>query len=70
MHLFKKINLFLLLLIVMCLCGTLVLKFFDLILKLEYENIWLSGFKVGFVAWIGTIINECYHVYKDKRSKK
>ncbi|MBO6195467.1 MAG: hypothetical protein J6O56_03870 [Bacilli bacterium] len=66
MNIFKKIALFLLLLIVMCLCGTLVLKFFDLILKLKYENIWLSGFKVGFVAWIGTIINEYYHIRKKK----
>lgn len=64
---FRKVILYLLLLVVMWLCGTLVLKIFDLILKLNYENIWFSGFKVGFIAWIGTIINECYHVYKDKK---
>ena len=47
--------------------GTAVLKIFDLLLKLGYENIWLSGFKVGFVAWIGMIINEYYHFIKDNK---
>lgn len=62
----KKIILWLLLLIAMVICGTLVLKIFDLLLKLEYENIWISGFKVGFIAWLGMIINEYYHFVKNK----
>ena len=63
----KNITLWLLLLIVMTIGGTLVLKIFDLILKLEYENIWISGFKVGFVAWIGMLMNEYYHFIKNKK---
>lgn len=66
MKIVKKIILWLLLLIAMVICGTLVLKIFDLLLKLEYENIWISGFKVGFIAWLGMIINEYYHFVKNK----
>jgi len=66
---FKSIILWLLLLIVMFIGGTLVLKIFDVLLKLGYENIWISGFKVGFVAWIGMLINEYYHFIKEKKTK-
>ena len=67
MKIIKKIILWLLFLIAMTIVGTLVLKIFDLILKLGYENIWISGFKVGFVAWIGMLINEYYHFIKNKK---
>lgn len=67
MKVVKKIILWLLLLIAMVICGTLVLKIFDLVLKLGYENIWISGFKVGFVAWLGILINEYYHFVKNKK---
>lgn len=67
MKIAKKIILWLLLLISMVICGTLVLKIFDLLLKLGYENIWISGFKVGFVAWLGMLINEYYHFVKNKK---
>lgn len=63
----KIIVLWLLLLIVMAIFGTLVLKIFDLLLNLEYVNVWSSGFKVGFTAWIGMLINECYHYIKNKK---
>lgn len=42
----------LLLLVALSLCGTLVLKVFDIILHIGFENIWLAGFKVGCVACI------------------
>lgn len=67
MKVVKKIILWLLLLIAMVICGTLVLKIFDLVLKLGYENIWISGFKVGFAAWLGILINEYYHFVKNKK---
>lgn len=70
MKVVKNMGLWLLLLIVMTLCGTIILKLFDLLLKLGYENIWLSGFKVGFIAWIGMLINEYYHFLKNKKSSK
>lgn len=69
LKIFKSIILWLLLLIVMVIGGTLVLKIFDVLLKLGYENIWISGFKVGFVAWIGMLINEYYHFIKEKKTK-
>ena len=67
MKIIKKFILWLLFLIAMTIVGTLVLKIFDLILKLGYENIWISCFKVGSVAWIGMLINEYYHFIKNKK---
>lgn len=67
MKIVKKIILWLLLLIVMVICGTFILKIFDLLLELDYENIWISGFKVGFTAWLGMLINEYYHFVKNKK---
>ncbi len=66
MHYAKKLVLYVLLLLVLCICGTIVIKLFDLVLKLNYESIWSVGFKIGFIAWLGMIINECYHWAKDK----
>ena len=63
----KIIILWLLVLVVMVAGGTVVLKIFDVLLKVGYENIWVSGFKVGFVAWIGMLINEYYHFIKSKK---
>ncbi len=48
----KFIILEILFLIVMLLCATTTVKILDMIFKLSYENIWLEGFKVGFVAWL------------------
>lgn len=48
----------------------LVLKVYDLIFKVGYKNIIISGFKVSLIAWIGMLINECYHVYKNKSTNK
>ena len=48
----KFIILEILFLIVMLLCATTTVIILDMIFKLSYENIWLEGFKVGFVAWL------------------
>lgn len=69
MKLLKNIALYLLLLMAMAICGIIVLKIFDLILNLGFENVWASGSKVGFIAWIGMLINEYYHYIKDKKNK-
>lgn len=66
----KKIVLYLILLIALSVCGTLVLKIYDLIFKIGYENIIMSGFKIGLIAWIGMLINESYHIYKNKSTNK
>jgi len=66
----KKITLYLILLIALSVCGTLVLKIYDLIFKIGYENIIMSGFKIGLIAWIGMLINESYHIYKNKSTNK
>ena len=66
----KKIILYLILLIALSVCGTLVLKIYDLIFKIGYENIIMSGFKIGLIAWIGMLINESYHIYKNKSTNK
>lgn len=66
----KKITLYLILLIALSVCGTLVLKIYDLIFKIGYENIIMPGFKIGLIAWIGMLINESYHIYKNKSTNK
>lgn len=48
----KFIILEILFLVVMLLCATTTMKILDILFKLSYENTWLVGFKVGFVAWL------------------
>ena len=55
MELLKRIVLYTLFLIAMVVCATAVIKIYDLILDLDFENIWEVGFKVGFVAWIAML---------------
>lgn len=45
------------LLVAMLLCGTAVMKILDIILKLNYENVWNIGFKVGFIAWMILLVD-------------
>ncbi len=70
MHHFKKLILYVVLLVALCICSTIVMELLDLILKLNYENIWSMRFKIGFTVWIGMIINEGYHWVKDKINKR
>lgn len=56
MKIVKYIILEILFLIAMLLCGTVVMKVLDVLFQLNYENTWLIGYKVGFIAWLGLSI--------------
>lgn len=68
MKILKNIFLYSLLLIVMIICGTVVLKIYDLILDLKFDNIWEAGFKVGFIAWGLMLIYTYYRHAKNKNN--
>lgn len=70
MKIIKNIILRLIVLIVMIFIGIIILKIFNGILKLGYENIWISGLKVGFVAWIILLMKEYYKYIKNKNKDK
>ncbi len=53
----KKALLGLLILIALSVCGTVVLKIFDVILHIGFENILFEGFKVGLVASVLLLID-------------
>lgn len=65
MEILKKIVLYALFLIAMVVCATAVIKIYDLILDLDFENIWEVGFKVGFVTWIAMLAY--IHLRRKKR---
>ncbi len=65
----KKISLAIILLIALTLCATAVMKLFDLLLGLEYENLWTIGFKVGFLAWMLLIAAKLIQNVRCKREK-
>ena len=48
----KTFAIYALFLIAMLLCGTAVMKIFDWVFQLGYENIWAIGFKVGLFSWL------------------
>ncbi len=52
MKLLKTIILYILLLVVMILCSTVVMMALDCIFEIVHENIWKAGFQVGFAAWL------------------
>lgn len=56
MKIVRSIFLELLLLVVMLLCGTATMKILDILFKLSYKNIWIAGFKVGFIAWLVLLV--------------
>lgn len=56
MKIYRYIVLELLLLIALILCGTAVIKLFDILLKLQFENIWTTGFIAGLFAWVILLI--------------
>ncbi len=66
MTIFKKIILYFILLIVMIICGTATIKIYDKVLNLNYNNIWATGFKVGFIAWCLML---AYIYYRNTRNK-
>ena len=52
----RRIILGLMLLLALSICGTIVLKLFDLILHIGFENIIYEGFKVGLFATVVLLI--------------
>lgn len=52
MKILKTIILYTLFLLAMVLCGMAVMKIFDMVFQLNYENVWSVGCKVGFIAWL------------------
>ena len=68
MKIIKTLILQILLLLVMCLFGTIVIKIFDMVLNLSIESIGETGFKVGFLAWIILLVMTLYN--KKYNSKK
>jgi len=68
MKFIKTLILQILLLLVMCLFGTIVIKIFDMVLNLSIESIGETGFKVGFLAWIILLVMTLYN--KKYNSKK
>jgi len=61
MKFIKNLILQILLLLVMCLFGTIVIKLFDMVLNLSIDSIGETGFKVGFLAWIILLIITLYN---------
>ncbi len=56
MKIVRSIVLEFLLLVAMLLCGTATMKILDILFKLNYENIGVAGFKVGFIAWLVLLV--------------
>ena len=52
MKILKTIILYMLFLFAMVLCSTAVMKVLDMVLQLDYENVWPIGYKVGFASWL------------------
>ena len=52
----KRIILGLMLLVTLSICGTIVLKIFDVILHIGFDNIFFEGFKVGLFATVVLLI--------------
>lgn len=69
MKIVRYIVLEILLLVAMVLCGTAIMKLFDILLKLDYENIWVVGFKVGFIAWLVSLVITIIVKTKKKNNK-
>lgn len=69
MKIFKYIGLEILLLIALILCGIIVVKIFDVVLKLQFENLGSTGFIAGLSAWIILLIGWGVKSAKIKRSK-
>lgn len=66
---FKYIGLEILLLIALILCGIIVMKIFNVVLNLEFENIVATGFIAGLCAWLILLIGWGIKAVKTKRNK-
>lgn len=59
---FKYILLEVLLLIVLCLISVLITKIFDLVLNLQYTNIWTISLKIGILSWIILLVTSIIRI--------
>lgn len=66
---FKYIGLEVLLLLALMLCGTIVVKIFNVALKLKFESIGTTGFIAGLCAWLILLIGWGIKAAKAKRNK-
>ena len=66
---FKYVGLEVLLLIALILCGTIVVKIFNVALKLQFENIGIAGFISGLYAWLILLLGCGIKAAKTKRNK-
>lgn len=62
---FSRMLLRVMLIVALSVCGTIVLKIFDMILHIGFNNIVYEGFKVGLVAWLLLLID----YYRKKKVK-
>lgn len=67
MKIIKYVCLELLLFVSMTLLATATLKIIDMILKLNFDNIWQEGFEVGFLAWIMILVIQIFRRYKKRK---
>ena len=56
-------------LIALILCGIIVMKIFNIVLNLEFENIGATGFIAGLCAWLILLIGWGIKAVKTKRNK-
>lgn len=66
---FKYIGLEVLLFLALMLCGTIVVKIFNVALKLQFESIGTTGFIAGLCAWLILLIGWGIKAAKAKRNK-
>ena len=55
--------------IALILCGTIVVKIFNVALKLQFENIGIAGFISGLYAWLILLLGWGIKAAKTKRNK-
>lgn len=67
MKIIKCICLEILLFISLLILGIVTLKIMDIIFKINFDNIWQDGFKVGFLAWIIVLVSQLFIKYKGKK---
>ena len=63
----KTVLLAVALLVALSLCGTVVLKIFDIIMELNIDNIFYAGFQVGLIAFILLMVGR---IVKQRKAAK
>jgi len=70
MRILKKIILYILMLIVFSIFGCIVIWLCNKLFNLGFNNEINAGVKVGFVSWIGMIVQDLYYYLKRKKKLK